>query len=478
MRATVVVACRGDLTTPRTVFGAWIFAALLGCAEKPLPPVYVAPHPVASPIPMALKVGVLPPDMLMFSDVASALSDRLAHARVSGAEPAMMAKVSMQVAQISLECVSSTEDCFAKVGRFLQVDRLLWGQIERDKDAGLKVSVAFLDVGRGAMVGHAERVFPEATAAISGLQGLVDEVVSASPGPFTIGAPAMTTATCGLCAATSARVGLRRAGGVRALRREGRGVARAGRGRAAPRSAPPSAVAASPAPPSRRAATSEAPVDPRRTQAFASALASNADRVTPVRAFSASAGGGSQGGGRRGAKGSRRHRLVGRRLARRRGGRVARRARSARSGGARRIDAARPPGGRARGGSARGGRASGRARRRHGRDRRRDGADHLRPGPERARSARARRVHARARARHAGRRGGRAGRSVASCPPVTSAASRPIRRRWWPRLATPTSSFRMATLCRWSRNPCSRSMPARARVSPRSGDACLSAALA
>jgi hypothetical protein len=169
------------LTTPRTIFAVSIAFALLGCgAERPLPPVYHAPPSGASSAAM-IKVAVLPPDMLLFSDVASALSERLAHVQVGGAEPAMMAKVSMQVAQISLECVSATDDCFAKVGRFLQVDRLLWGEIERDKEEGLKVSVAFLDVGRSAMVGHAQRAFAGESAAIMGLQGLVDEVLRAPP---------------------------------------------------------------------------------------------------------------------------------------------------------------------------------------------------------------------------------------------------------------------------------------------------------
>jgi len=177
-----VLVRRVDLTTPRTFFGASLLFALLGCAEKPLPPVYHPPPSVAAP-PAAIKVAVLPPDMLLFSDVASALSDRLAHAQVGGAEPAVMAKVSMEVAQIALECVSATDDCFAKVGRFLQVDRLLWGQIERDSETGLKVSVALLDVGRSAMVGRAQRAFAGESAAIMGLQGLVDEVLHPAPAP-------------------------------------------------------------------------------------------------------------------------------------------------------------------------------------------------------------------------------------------------------------------------------------------------------
>jgi len=172
-------ACpEGDLTTPTTRKGRLLFwapalIALLGCASKP-PPHVEAPRP---PPPPPVKMAVLPPDTLIFADVASALGDRLARVQVGGATPAVMAKVSMEVAQLSLECVSATDECFAKVGRFLQVDRLLWGQIERDKESGVKVTVAFLDVGRGAVVGRAEGTFAEPAAAIPGLQKLIDDAI-------------------------------------------------------------------------------------------------------------------------------------------------------------------------------------------------------------------------------------------------------------------------------------------------------------
>jgi hypothetical protein len=87
----------------------------------------------------------------------------------------------MEVAQLSLECVSATDECFAKVGRFLQVDRLLWGQIERDKEFGLKVTVVFLDVERGTRVGRAQGTFPEAAIAIQDLQKLIDEATQRRP---------------------------------------------------------------------------------------------------------------------------------------------------------------------------------------------------------------------------------------------------------------------------------------------------------
>jgi hypothetical protein len=172
------------LTTRRILLQAALFALPQGCATAPPPPPPARVKAPAAPARAQVRIAVLPPDMLLFSDVAAALGDRLAHAEVSGTGPLVMEKVSMEVAQLSLECVSPTDDCFAKVGKYLQVDRLLWGQIDHDGDsAGVKVTVVFLDVGEAVSVGRAERTFPEPAAAILGLKELVDLATRRHPAP-------------------------------------------------------------------------------------------------------------------------------------------------------------------------------------------------------------------------------------------------------------------------------------------------------
>ena len=122
-----------------------------------------------------MKLAVLPSDSLLFADIASALDRQLADARLGGVASMVRAKVSMEVAQLSLECVSATDECYAQVGRFLQVDRLLWGSIARDSgSAGVRVTVVLLDVRRGAAVARAEETFAQNDAAIGGLRKLVD----------------------------------------------------------------------------------------------------------------------------------------------------------------------------------------------------------------------------------------------------------------------------------------------------------------
>ena len=122
-----------------------------------------------------MRLAVLPSDPLLFADVAHALDRQLAQARPSGVAPTVRANVSMEVAQLTLECVSPTDDCYTQVGRFLGVDRLLWGSIARDPlSPGVRVTVVLLDVKRGAAVARAEESFAQSDAAIGGLRKLVD----------------------------------------------------------------------------------------------------------------------------------------------------------------------------------------------------------------------------------------------------------------------------------------------------------------
>ena len=157
-----------------------LFGALHGCATK-APPKAAAVHRDSSPA-GTVRLAVMPADSLLFADIASALDEQLGRARIAGAGTTIRAKISMEVAQLALECVSATDECYAQVGRFLQVDRLMWGQIVRDApSSGVKVTVVLLDVARGAQLARAEEVFPKNDAAIGGLRRLVDRASTPVP---------------------------------------------------------------------------------------------------------------------------------------------------------------------------------------------------------------------------------------------------------------------------------------------------------
>jgi hypothetical protein len=157
-----------------------LVGALPACATKPPPRASAPRRPTAIAAPV--KLAVLPSDPLFYADVASALDEQLAQSHPSGVRPLVRGRVSMEVAQLTLECVSATDACYAQVGRYLQVDRLLWGSVTRDaKSTGVRVTVVLLDVGRGAPVARAEEIFPRSDAAIGGLRKLVDQATGAAP---------------------------------------------------------------------------------------------------------------------------------------------------------------------------------------------------------------------------------------------------------------------------------------------------------
>lgn len=157
-----------------------ILTVLLGCAHKAPPPAVAFTRLDTNT--SRVRLGVLPPDDISFSDIATALGEPLRRVHMGATGPSrtevVMAKVSMEVAQLSLECVTPTNDCYAAVGKFLQVDRLLWGQLSRDQDkTRVKVSVVLFDVGLGTTIGRAERSFPEHGTAAERLQKVVDEAM-------------------------------------------------------------------------------------------------------------------------------------------------------------------------------------------------------------------------------------------------------------------------------------------------------------
>ena len=169
--------CKDVLATRKILLLGLLVGAFPACATKAMPRASAPRRATAAS--SSVTLAVLPSDPLLFADVASALDRQLAQARPSGVGPMVRGKVSMEVAQLTLECVSPTDECYAQVGRFLQVDRLLWGSIARGPQAaGVRVTVVLLDVTRGAPIARAEATFPASEAAIGGLQKLVDQAMS------------------------------------------------------------------------------------------------------------------------------------------------------------------------------------------------------------------------------------------------------------------------------------------------------------
>jgi hypothetical protein len=144
-----------------------LLGSTLGCATRPAPtPRAVAaapaPEPPASP-PRKTKVAILPVEKLLLPRVAEALNERLNKAQVNGMDEAAPAQISMEMAMLQSDCGEASEQCYGRVAKRLEADRLLWGEIEQPKVKKKKstvVRVMLFDVASAKVVGRAEQTFP------------------------------------------------------------------------------------------------------------------------------------------------------------------------------------------------------------------------------------------------------------------------------------------------------------------------------
>jgi hypothetical protein len=153
------------------VLRQWATAALVlatGCHRSAPPAQPVAKTPT--------RLVVLPAESDAFAKAATALSTALAGASIPGVDAKQVSKVSLEVVQLSIECVDPTTACFAAVGKSLSANRLLFAQLDAQDKHKLKVTVTLFDVDRGATTKTAQKVFASEADASAGAAQLVGEV--------------------------------------------------------------------------------------------------------------------------------------------------------------------------------------------------------------------------------------------------------------------------------------------------------------
>ena len=127
--------------------------------------------------PKKLKLAVLAVESDKFPAVAEAATASLAKARVAGVDEVKVSKVSLEVVQLSIECVDPSADCYAAVGKSLAADRLLFAQVaaagKRKRD--VLVTITLFDVDARTARATAQKTFPNARAATAGIDTLVAE---------------------------------------------------------------------------------------------------------------------------------------------------------------------------------------------------------------------------------------------------------------------------------------------------------------
>jgi hypothetical protein len=151
-------------------------AITAGCATTEPQTIMALPPPATTgSTAQATRLAWLPFEPGAGRDLARAANERLAHVVVDAATETTQAPVSMEMAQLAIECIEHTPACWSAVGHSLGADLLLWAELERSaRGPGVTLRVALFDVGAGALVKNATRPFPNAKAARAGVVSLID----------------------------------------------------------------------------------------------------------------------------------------------------------------------------------------------------------------------------------------------------------------------------------------------------------------
>lgn len=122
-----------------------LLLCLGACASKP-PPVKAVKKPEQPPA----RLAWMPLDPFDMPAVAKALNENLSRARPAGTIGSTKAAVSMEVAQLAIECIQPTPACYTAVGRSLNADRLMWAELDPSaSDEKIKITVVMFDVRAG-----------------------------------------------------------------------------------------------------------------------------------------------------------------------------------------------------------------------------------------------------------------------------------------------------------------------------------------
>jgi hypothetical protein len=172
--------------------GALLIGALLLClpaactTTNKRPPASAARAGVSRP--RVVRLAWLPAEPFLSRDLAATINDRLAHVTVAGTTEIIRAPLSMEVAQLAIECIEASPRCYSPVGRSLGADRLVWAEL-RGSSSAVRVTLVLFDVGAGAVVDKHVRTFPSVDEARASVTAMIDgafappPAVATSPGP-------------------------------------------------------------------------------------------------------------------------------------------------------------------------------------------------------------------------------------------------------------------------------------------------------
>src|SRR5690349_18910628 len=104
--------------------------AVAGCASSP-PAKKTERVPEEAPARRRVKLAVLPVASDSYPRLAKGVNGLLHDIQVHGIDDYFLSKVTLEVAQLAIECVDVTNECWSAVGKSLTSDRLLLANINR-----------------------------------------------------------------------------------------------------------------------------------------------------------------------------------------------------------------------------------------------------------------------------------------------------------------------------------------------------------
>lgn len=118
---------------------------------------------------------MLPAESDKFPKAAKAVTSSLTNAKVSGIDDRQVSKVSLEVVQLSIECVEPTVVCYEAVGKSLAANRLLFAEIQPASKKSVKVTITLFDVDTRHPQ-STQKTFANEADASTGIDALVAEL--------------------------------------------------------------------------------------------------------------------------------------------------------------------------------------------------------------------------------------------------------------------------------------------------------------
>jgi len=156
-----------------------------GCATtqprpKPEPP---PSHVEQKP---RLKLAVLPVEGDQFPRLAQDINGKLSKVQLTAVDDYFVSRATLEVVQLSIECVEANNACFSSVGKSLAAQRLLFAQLQggaKRRDKSVKVVFTLFDVPTGQVARTAEKQFKNEDEAQRGFAELLESVVTGKDAP-------------------------------------------------------------------------------------------------------------------------------------------------------------------------------------------------------------------------------------------------------------------------------------------------------